>query len=338
MPDPTPTLLGLDIGGANVKLALLRGNTLELAQSHSFALWKTPGELSSFLVPLLRGCGSIDSIAATMTGELCDCYETKEEGVNQIVRALGEAAGNIPVRWWSTSGRMISSAQAQSQSLEVAAANWSAAATWLGRHHPDGSYLWLDVGSTTTDIIPIRQGTPTPHGKTDPQRMKSGELVYVGVKRTPLCAIMGLEGAAEFFATTDDLFGVLGLVPEYPDDRDTADNRPRTMTYRKRRLARMLCGDESTLVGGDLEELTTRLVEKIERRILDSMNQAWGGQSPPPSQVLVSGSGEWFAHRLAQKWLGTQGSVVKLSTRWGAMGSSCFPAVALAHLATPTFC
>src|SRR5256885_9284124 len=63
--------------------------------------------------------------------------------------------------------------------------------------------LLLDTGSTTTDIIPMINGVPVPVGRTDPHRLGTGELVYTGVRRTPVCAVLGSEGTPEVFARSE---------------------------------------------------------------------------------------------------------------------------------------
>ena len=120
--------------------------------------------------------------------------------------------------------------------LLAAASNWLALATIAARLVGQGGGLLIDVGSTTTDIIPLIDGNPAPRGRTDTERLGSGELVYTGVRRTPVCALAdrlpfggvptGL--AAELFATTHDVYLTLGALPEKPDDTDTADGRPAT--------------------------------------------------------------------------------------------------------------
>ena len=117
-------------------------------------------------------------------------------------------------------------------------------ATFAGRFAQRGSALVIDLGSTTADIIPLRDGTPTPVGWTDPERLVSGELLYCGVKRTPLCGLFGLAKATELFATTEDVYVTLGDLPERPKADDTADGRPMTKRHARARLARMECDDD----------------------------------------------------------------------------------------------
>ena len=179
-----PSVLGLDIGGANLKAAHANG----AARSRPFELWKNPGGLADALRGLIAEMPSSDLLAVTMTGELCDCFESKRQGVNAILDALEAAAAGKPVRVWHTDGRFLHITEVRRNPLMAAAANWLALATFAGRYAPKGPALLIDVGSTTTDIVPLQDGRPTPQGRTDPERMRSGELVYTGVRRTPLCA------------------------------------------------------------------------------------------------------------------------------------------------------
>ncbi len=80
--------LGLDVGGANLKLADGRG----WAATRPFPLWRQPGGLMAALEELLATAPSADGLALTMTGELADCFATKREGVEAILGAVEAAA------------------------------------------------------------------------------------------------------------------------------------------------------------------------------------------------------------------------------------------------------
>src|SRR5947209_9486014 len=210
--------LGLDIGGANVKAYHSAG----VARSRPFALWRRPSELSSVLSELLGEMPPVERLGVTMTGELCDCFADKRAGVSAILVAVADAAKGLPVRVWQTDGRFADPVVARERHLQTAAANWHALATFAGRYAPKGPGLLFDIGTTTADLIPLFDGVPLPRGLTDPERLRTRELVYTGVKRTPLCALLGSGVAAEVFATTLDAYLVLGLIAD-SDDRDTAD-------------------------------------------------------------------------------------------------------------------
>ena len=180
------SVLGLDVGGANLKAAHTNG-----AHSRPFARWKNPGGLADALRGLIAEMPSADLLAVTMTGELCDCFESKRQGVNAILDAVEAAAVGKPIRIWGADGRFSDLAAARTEPLTSASANWLALATFAGRYAPQGPAPLIDVGSTTTDIVPLLNGQPVPQGRTDPERLRSGELVYSGVRRTPLCATYG---------------------------------------------------------------------------------------------------------------------------------------------------
>src|SRR3569623_3205120 len=82
------TVLGLDIGGANLKAATADKRAI----SAPFALWKQPDRLPAALAELVGQFPDAEELAVTMTGELRDCYETKRQGVNSILAAVEFAA------------------------------------------------------------------------------------------------------------------------------------------------------------------------------------------------------------------------------------------------------
>jgi probable H4MPT-linked C1 transfer pathway protein len=297
VPRMTTTVLGLDVGGANLKAAHTDG----AARSRPFALWKDPAGLPAAVSALIAEMPRADRLAVTMTGELCDCFETKREGVAAILDAVERAAGGLPVRVWRNDGRFVDLKAARATPLKVAAANWLALATFAGRFAQKGPALLLDIGSTTTDVVPLRDGRPAPQGRTDPERLRCEELVYTGARRTPLCAILGAEGPAEFFATTLDVYLLLGWVAEDATDRNTADGRPATKAAAEARLARML--------GADLETSTAKKREKLAQRVLlkQIYTLKWAVERvarrlpQPPRTVIVAGEGEFLSRPLLEQ-------------------------------------
>jgi probable H4MPT-linked C1 transfer pathway protein len=323
-------VLGLDVGGANLKAAHTGGG----ARLTPFALWKDPAGLADALRGLLRGWPPFDLLAVTMTGELCDCYESKRQGVHAILDAVESAAAGVPVRVWRTDGDFADVTAAGAAPLRVAAANWLALATWAGRHAPAGPALLVDVGSTTTDVVPLLDGRPLPLGRNDPERLRSQELVYFGVRRTPVCAVLSGEGAAELFATTLDVFLVLSSLAEDPGDTSTADGRPATRAAAHARLARMLCADLETSTGEERLALAERVRDSLVNR-LDSAVDAVAGRLPAgPRTFVLAGSGEFLARRVLSQWRGHSPSrVISVGELLGPDVSQAACAYAVAVLA-----
>ena len=65
--------------------------------------------------------------------------------------------------------------------MDIASANWHACAALIAGKHT--SALFVDLGSTTTDIVPIVDGKVAARGYTDAQRLAAGELIYTGLVR-----------------------------------------------------------------------------------------------------------------------------------------------------------
>jgi probable H4MPT-linked C1 transfer pathway protein len=285
-------VLGLDIGGANLKAAHTNGRVISVP----FALWKDPSLLPGALARLLADMPPADELAVTMTGELCDCFESKRQGVQTILDAVQETAAKTPIRVWQNDGHFTDVEAARRAPLRAAAANWLALATFAGRHAPVGPALLLDIGSTTTDIVPLLDGRPVPKGRTDPERLHSSELIYTGVRRTPLCALLGGHGAAELFATALDAYLILEAIAENPSDSNTADGRPATKAAAHARLARMLCADLETSSADERRRLAERVLLR-QVMMLDSAIQAVAARLPGrPRTVVLAGEGEFLAN------------------------------------------
>ena len=328
-------VIGLDIGGANLKAVHSDG----CVRCEPFALWERPSELPAALRSLLDALPSANRLAITMTGELCDCFATKAEGVNTILDAVSAATDPTRVRVFQTDGRFVSIDAARAEFMKTAAANWMALATLAARECGRG--LLIDIGSTTTDIIPLRTAAAVPRGRTDPERLATGELVYSGVRRTPLCALIRkvpwrgghCRVAAELFATTLDVYLHTGDLPENPDDCSTADHRPATKAAARARLARMICADQTLVSDADVDAIVATVVQAQ----LDVLRSACGEVSKTlgsaPDTIVVSGSGEFLTERLLDVWSSSPPKVVALSSRYGPSVSVAACAFALVQIA-----
>jgi probable H4MPT-linked C1 transfer pathway protein len=334
-------VLGLDIGGANLKAATMD----KRAASVPFPLWKQPDGLPAALAELVAKFPDADEFAVTMTGELCDCYETKRQGVNAILDAVESVAAGRRVRVWGTDGRFETVEDSRGGYLVVAAANWHALGTYAASLVNEPTALLIDIGSTTTDVVFLRAGQPWAlFGNLDRDRLLEGSLIYTGVRRTPVCALVTQRVAAELFATTLDVYLTLGLVPEDPTDTDTADGRPATRVFAHGRLSRMLGGDPEIMP----PEFTRSLAEQVHQRqvelIADSARlvvgsvMAYPQTYPPPSPrtAILSGSGEFLARSVLDTRIGEPpiANRVSLAVRHGPAVAACAPAYALAVLAT----
>ena len=304
--------LGLDIGGANLKAATSAGAAL----ARPFELWRAPDKLCAQICDLIARLGTVDLLAVTMTAELADCFATKAEGVAFLLAAVEKAARGIPVIVWQTSGGFARLPEAASRPRAVAAANWHALATWAGRLAPRGRGLLVDIGSTTTDLIPLDDGRPASRGLTDVDRLLYSELVYSGWRRTPLCAVaksVEVRGrkcpvAAELFATMHDVFLLLEWIPDDASDRSTADGRPATIACAHDRVARMVCCDRDEFDLAAARSIAAYFAAEQKNMLSSALAAVIGRDQRPLDVVVVAGSGERLACQLVAEHPQTRGA------------------------------
>ncbi|HEX2475398.1 MAG TPA: hydantoinase/oxoprolinase family protein [Lacipirellulaceae bacterium] len=328
--------LGLDIGGANLKAANGRG----WACVEPFELWRHPAGLAAALHQLLQLGPSASRLAVTMTGELCDTFRTKRDGVRHILSAVEEVAGGREVLVYLVDGRFVSIDQAREIADLAAASNWRALAQFACRFVSGRSGILVDIGSTTTDIIPLADRQPSPKAFTDSDRLLTGELVYTGIGRTPVCAITSwlpwwggcCPVAAEFFATAMDAYVILGQLPERGDFTGTADGRPLTKQLSCERLARMICADSSTFSVSDAERAAEHVRDAQLAQLGPALEKVIASMDCQPELCVLSGAGEFLAKACAEKLL-PAATVISLAETLGPAVSVAAPAHALAVLA-----
>ena len=328
--------LAFDIGGANIKLADGRG----FAQSHYFPLWQKSSKLERELRMLVAKAPPCDHVAATMTGELADCFATREAGVRHIIDAFVGASGGKHTRVYRLDGKIVTPQVALDKPLSCAAANWHALARFAGRFAMTGSALLVDIGSTTCDLIWLEEGQPRPSATDDTGRLLSGELVYTGVNRSPVCAVaeaIPYRGrrcrlAHELFANMLDVYLTLGDLPEEPTNNVTADGRPATREYAVSRLARAICTDRTQFSESDAEEAAREIAQEQLAMLSNALQVVLSSHTSPPQTVIMSGSGEFLIPRMMAA-VGLECSTFLLGEKLGPKVSRCATAHALAVLA-----
>jgi (4-(4-[2-(gamma-L-glutamylamino)ethyl]phenoxymethyl)furan-2-yl)methanamine synthase len=328
-----PMIVGLDIGGANLKACAGAS-----ARSVPFELWRDPDGLGAALSGLLKEWNGPKRLAVTMTGELCDCFASRSDGVRRILASVAAAFRESEVFVYQTTGRLVSAAEAEAAPEATAAANWHAIASAASRFLPDQTGLVLDIGSTTTDLVPVRQGRPVVFGLTDFARLRAGELLYSGLLRTPVCAVTRVVRlgnrlvplAAEFFATVGDARLVTGELVDEPSFGATADGRPADAIHARLRLARSVCSDPDEL-GPMLAELAAAILVRQEHLIMRAIRSLANRHPDLATNVLVAGGGEDLAaHCVAEALPGAQ--LVRLSEVLGPARSAAAAAWAVAAL------
>ena len=339
--------VGWDIGGAHVKVAAIdaRGRAVAALQvpcALRRGLEQLEGALEKALAALPAGAADAHH-AATMTGELADLFADRDEGVRQIVATLKRRFGERRLHVFAGERGFLDPDHALRNPADAASANWLATAQLTADQLGDA--LLVDIGSTTTDLVAVRGGRVVAAGRTDFERLVSGELVYTGVVRTPLMALgdaiefEGLRVAlmAEHFATTADVYRLTGELDERCDQHASADGAEKTPPASARRLARMIGRDARERPFESWQTLASSFRAIQLDRIRGASRQVLVRAGVDPAGAMVAaGSGAFLVRELAR---GQHRPVIEfarlLDSRLDdpAALSVCAPAVAVAILA-----
>jgi probable H4MPT-linked C1 transfer pathway protein len=337
------SVVGWDIGAANVKAAGLvqekDGDARERVASLPFEIWRDKNRLPEVLQKILTAIepnGQPQAMAVTMTAELSDIFATKREGVLFVFEKVEKTFPESAIYAFSLSGEFFPLNESQTRPLDFAATNWLASAQWMASQYPN--CLIVDVGSTTTDIIPVLDGRVAVSGRTDTARLSSGELVFTGVLRTNLAAIVQsvpvagvlCRVASEYFAISGDVHLILGDLKSQDYTCTTPDGRAPSDDSARGRLARLVCADTETLSKTEIDELARYIHTRQMLQIRDGMEKVL---SRLPRlrihPVVVLGAGAFLGNEAAQS-MGLH--IAKLTGDWGQKKLAVAPSLAIAHL------
>jgi probable H4MPT-linked C1 transfer pathway protein len=312
-------VVGWDIGGANTKAAYIKTangkiKKFETAMEY-FPFWKRDTEQLCTLLSTLKGkvAGSVklDCVGVTMTAELSDAYHTKREGVNHILECVNRVFTGTRILVVTVDVTLKSINEAKAEPLKVAAANWAATGWMVSQYIKD--CVVVDVGSTSTSIIPIAHGKVAAAGKTDLEKLMNGELVYTGSLRTNVAATVNsipVRGsvarvASELFAQSGDVHLVLGNIQAEDYTAETADGKGKTRADALARLARVVCADTDMLAEQEIVQIATHVYDRQVEQIAEGLIQVYSRLKPNAKKTVpavVAGIGKNFlGEKAAQK-------------------------------------
>jgi (4-(4-[2-(gamma-L-glutamylamino)ethyl]phenoxymethyl)furan-2-yl)methanamine synthase len=334
-------VIGWDVGGAHLKACLVLGGEvadiaqwrcplwqglhhLDMAIAQARTRWPHPGsEGESPAFSQIRH-------AATMTGEIVDLFPSREAGVLQLATRLSDALG-ASLRLYGGPAGWIAPHDAGVHWRDIASANWHATAQWLGSApktglRPAGSLkgsgkeaqprlleaghrMLVDIGSTTTDLIPIADGRVAARGNTDARRLATGELLYLGVARTPVCVLgaqVSFGGETvnvmnEFFATSADIYRLTGELDPEHDQHPAADNGSKDLRATRQRLARMIGRDAADAPDDDWLQLACQWRNaQVALTRTQLTRVAAASDLPAGAELVAAGCGDFLVGELAR--------------------------------------
>ena len=331
-------VLGWDIGGVNTKVARLSaaadGPVLRSA-SLAYEIKNDPLGLADTLKRAASSVGSEtgDRHAVTMTAELSQAFHTKREGVEFILDALEATFPCRDLHVFTVEGSFLSAPEARKAPLLVSAANWAATASLVAQSVP--TCIVADIGTTSADLIPVVNGEIVAQGRTDPERLLSGELVYTGALRTPVEAIAshvplwnGEAGvAADGFALIGDAHVWLGRLDARDYTCRPPDGHAPSRESAAERLARVVCADRDMLDDAAVDRIARSLADAQVATVVAALRRVLA-RWPSITLAVVAGLGDFIAAEAARS-LGLE--IVPLANRLGPSARTA-PAAAVAWL------
>lgn len=348
MPNPTAMNAGAvhawDLGGAHVKVASAdEHGRIDAVVQEPLALWR---ESDRFIATLRDMDARLPHPQArhlvTMTGELVDFFPDRASGVRELIRRFAAAFGTERTRIYAGRAGLLGCADAAARPADTASANWFASAQFLAGVVPGG--VFVDTGSTTTDIVLLGDGEVRYRGYTDAERMDSEELVYLGAVRTPVAALarrVPLRGRwrplmSELFANVGDALLLCGDIDEGQLAPWTADGGPASADAAAVRLARMLGLDGSDLRAGEAGNIARFLRETLLQRLQAALMLQLSMVEDRPDCLVMAGSGRslWreIANRLDLEAKDFADCLPGLAPHLASSVADCAPVAALAQL------
>jgi probable H4MPT-linked C1 transfer pathway protein len=338
--------VGIDIGGANIKLAIINfgedssAQTIQRVEEFDFEFWNRRDELSHVLQRIDSSLPTSCLLTVTMTAELADCFDNKQQGVQFVANAVKSAFPNRKPLFYATDGNLHPASFANSGWALIAAANWHASAWYVFKTNNISSGFLIDIGSTTTDIIPVTHGQPAIGQQTDIDRLSNGQLLYAGIGRTPIATLIDhvafgqhrVNVARELFATIADALLWLNLIDESPNNTATADGRRLTVAASRKRLCRMVCADTQDLSDQQVHAIAQATVDKLLALVKKNLHAVISQFPKIPFVFLLTGRGSDIAKQAIELVCDGQQNSVQIKTIAATpLIRQATPAIAVAH-------
>lgn len=340
---PPDCIVGWDIGGAHVKVSILRQQTLIDVIQLPCPLWRGISWLEDVADEILSQISTYRVChAVTMTGEMVDLFSGRNDGVHQILAILHARIKAEQLYVFAGGEGLLAFTELNATHYAlIASANWLASAVCAAKAI-DAAVL-VDIGSTTTDVLLLGGGEAKPSGFSDYERLISGELVYAGIVRTPIAALaerVFFEGnsvplMAECFATTADVYRLTGELKEDCDQWPPADNGEKSLPASARRLARMIGRDLQSTSLDSWIKLATFLREQQLRTMQNACIQQLSRLDSDCNPIIIgAGMGRFLAVDLCARMGLEYREFSGIVNQFGVQprSSDCAPSVSVAML------
>ena len=266
-------IAGFDIGGANTDLAVIDFNNGEIENMEvDFAylpMWSNNDDLSRVLVELIENIcpvSEIDAVGISMTAELVDAYDTKKDGVLDVVKKC-EKTFSCPIAYVGVDG-MLSKEVKDGKECAIGKSDFDRSAT--------GELVY--TGTLRTNLASF----------LDKVELNGKEY----------------RVASELFAQTADVYTVLDLITEDDYICDTFDGEGKSKLDCAKRIARVVCADLEMLSMDDIIEMCEFIHKKQVEQIADGLKQVHETQNL--DLIVTTGLGKDILDKKAAELLGLE--------------------------------
>ncbi len=340
-----PAIIGWDIGGAQVKAARAEDGAIIAVAQIACDSHQGLAHLERAIAAAAAQLGAADQHRVTMTAELSDAFENRMRGVVSIAAIIARELPSDALRFYAGARGFVTQDNVEAQACHIASANWRASAELVAQHC--AAALFVDFGSTTTDLVPIHNGRVIAQGASDAERLQCGELVYAGFTRgAPQAYVRYAPNDGvwtplvnESFATMADVRRVLGDLAEGETQADlspTVDGRPKTGAASRARLARLAGCDDSAWSAAQASAFAEYLA-RAQWRVIEDQIALLASRGAVARDALIVGAG--VGRVLVARWASAQGrgyrdfaDLVAAPEALKKRAAECAPAAALALL------
>ena len=254
--------LGIDIGGAHIKLVgLNEKKELIFVDYIKFYFWKEEKSINKVFNYINSKSNKNTLSGITMTAELCDIFKNRLDGFRKIYNYCKKLKNDY--FFYTKSKKKIFK---KTDYSEIVSMNWHSIGRLLERQLKNA--IIVDFGSTTTDIICVKNHIIQNKNFDDFSRINSNELVYTGLTRTPIFAIdkkvrinrKYFEIIPEFFSDMSDVYRINSILKKQFDIDETADGKRRSKFSSYARLSRNF--------GLDFKKSNQNLIKDLSKEII----------------------------------------------------------------------
>ena len=260
--------IGWDIGGAHTKYTISsnRKNTVE-CRIVLCELWKSLSQLENIIksinIKYKEKFRIINLIS--MSAEMCDTFSSRKKGVKAILSLFNKRAF---INHIYSDNNGISNFKSFKNYSSLASTNWMAIPDYL--KNMDKNILAIDIGSTTTDLVLIKNHICINKRHDDYSGLNTKELLYTGALRTPIYSVINslnlkkkvYNVIPENFSTMSDIYRLLSIIKKKSDYTDTADGRSKSTKDTLRRISRVF--------GFDYSEDKNNTINMLSRKIMSA--------------------------------------------------------------------